>query len=281
MKRNKRGAPRAATITTRRMIGSSFSPVAGLLRLQSEIDERVRQPCRARGVLSERLGETRAYARLARLVANRAAGGLLDGAHAPRQLESLRREPRDAAVHDVDRAPDSLHRAARAGQDAEFVEQLLEILGKKSLRPVGERGLGGIVDLDHESVHTRAPRRARETRHEVAPARGMRGIREEREMREAARYEEAAEVECPARRLLERADATLAEDHVLAARVEQVLGRGEPLLDGRSEPAFQKDGAGASARFLQEVVVLAVPRADLQHVDPLGHRADLRSEEHT
>src|SRR5664280_1236442 len=108
----------------------------------------------------------------------------------------------------------------------------------------------------------------------------MRGIREEREMREAARYEEAAEVECPARRLLERADATLAEDHVLAARVEQVLGRGEPLLDGRSEPAFQKDGAGASARFLQEVVVLAVPRADLQHVGPLSHRDDLRGRHH-
>src|ERR1017187_7645810 len=98
----------------------------------------------------------------------------------------------------------------------------------------------------------------------------MRRVREKREMREATCREESAEVERPTRRLLERADATLAEDHVLAARVEEVLGRGEPLLDGRSEPAFQKDGAGASARFLQEVVVLAVPRADLQHVGPLG-----------
>src|SRR5664279_3739346 len=92
------------------------------------------------------------------------------GARSTAWTATSRGEPRDVAVHAVDRAPDPLHRTARAGQDSELVEELLEVLGQKRLRPVGERGFGGIVDFDHEPVHARAPRRAREARHEIATA---------------------------------------------------------------------------------------------------------------
>src|ERR1019366_534770 len=169
------------------------------------------EPRRPRRVRTQSLRETRAPARLAGLVANRTAGGFLDGSDEPRQLESPRGETCDAPVHAVDRATDPFHRAARAGQDPELVEELLEILGEKRLRPVGERGLGRVVHLDHEPVDARAPGRARKARHEVAPARGVRGVREEREMREGAGDEEAAEIQRATCSLLERSNAALAE----------------------------------------------------------------------
>ena len=71
----------------------------------------------------------------------------------------------------------------------ELVEELLEVLGEERLGSVGESGLGGIVDFDHEPVHARAPRGAREARHEIAAPRGVGRVREEREMRQRARDE--------------------------------------------------------------------------------------------
>ncbi len=59
------------------------------------------------------------------------------------------------------------------------------------------------------------------------------------------------------------------------ARGEEVLGRREPLLDGRPEPALQEDRAARAPGLAQEVVVLAVSRADLEDVRLLGHLLDL------
>ena len=60
-----------------------------------------------------------------------------------------------------------------------------------------------------------------------------------------------------------------------AARREEVLGRGEPLLDRRPEAALQEHRPARAPGLVQEVVVLAVARADLENVGELGDRLDL------
>ncbi len=56
---------------------------------------------------------------------------------------------------------------------------------------------------------------------------------------------------------------------MIAAR-RDVFGRHQPLGDGRAHAALQYDGHVDAPDFLQQVEVLHVARADLDHVDLLA-----------
>ena len=83
----------------------------------------------------------------------------------------------------------------------------------------------------------------------------------------------AREVEREARRGLERADAALAQHHVLVALLEDVVGGHQQLVERRRQPALEQHRLAELAGDLEQRVVLHVARADLDHVGVLGDRA--------
>ena len=76
-----------------------------------------------------------------------------------------------------------------------------------------------------------------------------------------------AEVERVARRGLEGAYAALAEDYVLVAVRHDVLGAHQQLLDCVRKAAFDEYGLARLAELFQQLEVLHIARADLNHVD--------------
>ena len=78
----------------------------------------------------------------------------------------------------------------------------------------------------------------------------------------------------PGRRL-ERLDPALAEDDPLVPLLGDVLGRHQQLLDRRRHPALQQHRLVRAPHLGQEEEVLAIPRADLDHVRVLQDRLDV------
>ena len=75
---------------------------------------------------------------------------------------------------------------------------------------------------------------------------------------------------------LEGADAALAEDDVGVARADDVLGRHQPLLDGRAVAALEHDRLADPPDGHEQRVVLHVAGADLEDVRVARHDLDLR-----
>ena len=143
------------------------------------------------------------------------------------------------------------------------------------LRPVAERVLGLRVHLDHDAVGARGHRCARERQHEIAAPGGVRRVDEHRQMGLALEHRHRREVERVPRRALERLDPALAEDHALVPLLRDVLGRHEELLDGRGRRALEEHRVRHAADLGEEVEVVHVARADLDHVRDLGDRRDV------
>ena len=75
-------------------------------------------------------------------------------------------------------------------------------------------------------------------------------------------------------------DAPLAEHHVRVAAVEDVLGGQQELVDRRAHPALQQGGLARVADGLEQLVVLHVAGADLEHVGVLGDHRDVLGGHH-
>ena len=84
----------------------------------------------------------------------------------------------------------------------------------------------------------------------------------------AARSERVAGV------VVKRADAALAEDDLLVAAGHDVFRAHQQLFDGVGQAALEQDGLVGLAKLLEQVKVLHIPRADLNHVDVLEQLAD-------
>ena len=96
-----------------------------------------------------------------------------------------------------------------------------------------------------------------------------------------------ADVERVARGGFKRADSAFAENHPGAAVNEEIFRRVQPLFDCCGHPALEEDGASGLGDVFEEVVVLAVARADLNAVrhfrdgvdrgdaDHFGHDGDM------
>ena len=97
----------------------------------------------------------------------------------------------------------------------------------------------------------------------------MAGVDDDGQVGQPAQHGDAGQVQGVAGVALEGADAPLAEDHVLVAAGHDVLGAHQPLLIGGGHAPLDHDGLVLMAHGLEQVEVLHVPGADLDHVHVL------------
>ena len=117
---------------------------------------------------------------------------------------------------------------------------------------------------------------ARERLDQPPVARGVARVDDHRQVRVQLQPRHGAEVEREARRGLERPDPALAQDHVLVALLEHVVGGHQQLVERGRQPALEQHGLAELARHLEQRVVLHVARADLDHVGVLGDELGVR-----
>ena len=179
-----------------------------------------------------------------------------------------------------DEQPLHAERPDDGGEIAHLPHELLEHLGEQRLRSVGERELGVIVHFDEQPVRADGDGRARERQHFLSLAGSVRRIHEDRQVRDPLDVGDRREIERVPGVVDERPHAALAEDHLVVALREQVLGRQQQLLDRGRHAALQKHRLAQASEPLQEREVLHVPRADLQTVGVLGDDVDRLGVEH-
>ena len=110
---------------------------------------------------------------------------------------------------------------------------------------------------------------------ELALADAVGGVAEDGEVGELFEDGDGGDVHGVAGVGFEGADAALAEDEVVVAAGEDVLGGEEDFLDGGGDAALHEDGLADVAELAEEVEVLHVARADLEAVDVGEHGLDL------
>src|SRR5216684_3685279 len=129
---------------------------------------------------------------------------------------------------------------------------------------VAERLLGPGVHLHQEPVGAGRRRGQRKRQHEIGPAGRVRGIHHHGQVRTLLRQRDGGDVEGVARRRLESADAPFAEDHLVVAARQQILGREEPFLDGRGGAALEQHRPAQARQRLEQGEVLHVAGANLE-----------------
>ena len=129
--------------------------------------------------------------------------------------------------------------------------------------------------LDDQAVGAGGDGGAGQRRNEFARAGGVAGIDDDRQVRKLLGDGDAAQIEQIARAGVERAQAALAEHDLGAAVDDQIFGGGEPFLDGAGQAALEQHGAAGLGDLLEQVVVLRVARADLEHVGQVEQGLDL------
>ena len=147
--------------------------------------------------------------------------------------------------------------------------------GQQGLRAVGHRLLRAVVDFDVHAVGAGGD-----------AAQAIAGIRSGRPVAwlgstmigrwlSPLTFGHDRQVEHVAGRVLEAADAALAEDHAAGCPGEDVLGRHQQVLHRRAHAALEQHRLLRLADFLEQVEVLHVAGADLEHVGVLLDELDL------
>jgi hypothetical protein len=126
------------------------------------------------------------------------------------------------------------------------------------------------MDLDQQSVGARRHRRARQRGHEPRLAARVRGIDDHRQVRLALEHRHRRDIEDVAVGRFERTDSALAQDDPMIAAGRDVLRGHQPFADRRAHAALQDHRNVDLADFLQQVEVLHVAGADLDHVHALA-----------
>jgi hypothetical protein len=96
------------------------------------------------------------------------------------------------------------------------------------------------------------------------------------EMRKFFDYRDGGDVQRVARVGLERADTALAEDDVVIASGEDVLGAEQQLFHSGGHAALEEHGLADFAEGAEEIIILHVARADLEDIDVAEHHLHLR-----
>src|SRR5262245_61560231 len=164
--------------------------------------------------------------------------------------------------------------------DPQLGHQPIELRWEHRLRAVAEGVIRIAVHLDDQAVGAGGHRGAGHRRHHVAPSGAVARVGDDRQVAELADDRDRRDVEGVARRRLEGADAALAEDDVVVAAAQHVLGRQQPLLDRRRDAALDHHRFADVAELAQQGEVLHVARADLVDVGVLVDHLDLTEIHH-
>src|ERR1035437_6613101 len=158
----------------------------------------------------------------------------------------------------------------------QLMHQLFELFGPQGLRAVREGAIGVGMDFDHQAIGARGHGGARHGSDDVAATRAVRWVGYDRQVGEFLDYGNGGEIEGVAGVGFEGADAALAEDDVVIAAGQDVLGGEQEFLDAGRDAAFEQHGFGLLAELAQEVEVLHIARADLNDVGVFREQRDLR-----
>src|SRR5258708_15470966 len=131
------------------------------------------------------------------------------------------------------------------------------------------------VNPHDQPVRPARHRRQRYRPHERALARPLAGIDDDGQMGELFHQWHSVDVHGVARHALERANAALAQDDVRIALSEDVFRGKQPLLNGGSQAALEQHRLARTADLIEQVVVLHVARANLEHIRILADQADI------
>src|ERR1019366_8797817 len=200
-------------------------------------------------------------------------------AHGPRGPPERRLQARLPApqTRQSCQSPKVSYRPAHGKRDGlQLTHQLFELLGPQRLRPVGERAVGIGMDFDHQAVGAGGYGGPRHGSHDVAAAGGVRRGGENRQVGQVLDPRDGGEIQGIARVGFEGADAAFAENNVVIAAGQYVLGGEQEFLDAGSDAPFQQHRLGLLAELAQQVEVLHIARAHLHDVRILRQQRDLR-----
>src|SRR5207253_5091289 len=170
--------------------------------------------------------------------------------------------------------------ADRGSDDAQFAHELRELAGLERLRAVGKRVIRIIVHFNDQAIGTGSDGSAGHWWYFVAAASAVRRISEHRQVRKLFDDRDRGDVEGIASVGFERAYAALAQDDVVVAPGENVLGAHQKFFHSGGHAALQENRFSDFTKRAKHVVVLHVTRADLEDVDVAQHHRNLRSVHH-
>ncbi len=136
------------------------------------------------------------------------------------------------------------------------------------------------MDFNVNAVRSRRQRGPRHRRNQIGPTGGMAGVDDDRQMALALHVRHRTHVEHVARRILEGTHAALAQHHVGIAFRQDVLRRHQHVLDRGAHAALQQHRLMGLADLLEQVEVLHVAGADLEHVAVAFHQRHLTRVHH-
>ncbi len=136
------------------------------------------------------------------------------------------------------------------------------------------------MHLDHDPVGARRNRGPADRSNQAAPAGGVRGVGDDRQVRKFPDQGDSGDVKGVAQFGLEGADAAFTQHHVGISSRQQVFGRQQPLPDAGRRTALEKDRAFRDGHLPQQGEVLHVARPHLQHVGVLGNQLDVFRAQH-
>src|ERR1017187_5975540 len=157
------------------------------------------------------------------------------------------------------------------GDGLQLVHQLFELLGAHGLRAVGGGAIGVGMDFNHEAIGAGGQGGARHGSDDIAAAGAVRWVGDDGQVGEFLDDRDGGEIEGVARLGLEGADAALAEDDVVIAAGQDVLGGEQESRDA----AVEQHGFGLLAEVAQQIEVLHIAGADLQDVHILREEGNL------
>src|SRR5208283_91760 len=96
----------------------------------------------------------------------------------------------------------------------------------------------------------------------IAPARPMRGIHHNGQVRELLDDRDGGDIEGVSQITVKGSDAALAQHDVVVPAGHDVFGGKEQLLNGGGDSAFQQNRLGHLAELSQQVVILHVTSSD-------------------
>ena len=137
------------------------------------------------------------------------------------------------------------------------------------------------MHLDQQAVRACRHGGQRQRRHQRRASRRVAGIHDHRQVGHLLQHRDDTDIQRRPAGLGEAADAPLTQHHIGIAAGEDVLRRLQQFLHRGAHGALQQHRLGLSAQGAQQLVVLHVPGAHLQHVHmlelgQLGGVGDLR-----